>query len=110
MSVRVQSEDFDVGRELEQLGRGRTGIGAVVIGEGDLSQELGYPRQVEHPAVLEAMAEIVAICKECNVVVGHPHVEISNGQRVVDEGYRFLMCSAPRSFNTLEKSRTLVGR
>ena len=30
MSVRVQSEDFDVGRELEQLGRGRTGIGAVV--------------------------------------------------------------------------------
>jgi 4-hydroxy-2-oxoheptanedioate aldolase len=44
------------------------------------------------------------------VVVGHPHVEISNGQRIVDEGYRFLMCSAPRSFNTLEKSRTLVGR
>ena len=58
----------------------------------------------------ELWAEIVAICKECNVVVGHPHVEVSNGQRIVDEGYRFLMCSAPRSFNTLEKSRTLVGR
>jgi 4-hydroxy-2-oxoheptanedioate aldolase len=40
------------------------GIGAVLIGEGDLSQELGYPRQYEHPVVLEAMAEIVNTCKE----------------------------------------------
>jgi hypothetical protein len=29
------------------------GIGAILIGEGDLSQELGYPRQYEHPLVLE---------------------------------------------------------
>ena len=24
------------------------GIGAILIGEGDLAQELGYPRQYEH--------------------------------------------------------------
>jgi 4-hydroxy-2-oxoheptanedioate aldolase len=108
--VVIQIEDTTGIKNLRDMLKNVPGIGAVVIGEGDLSQELGYPRQVEHPAVLEAMAEIVAICKECNVVVGHPHVEISNGQRIVDEGYRFLMCSAPRSFNTLEKSRTLVGR
>ncbi len=29
------------------------GIGAILIGEGDLGQELGYPRQYEHPEVLE---------------------------------------------------------
>ena len=29
------------------------GIGVVLIGEGDLSQELGFPRQYEHPTVLE---------------------------------------------------------
>ena len=29
------------------------GIGAILIGEGDLSQELGYPRQYEHKVVLE---------------------------------------------------------
>ena len=108
--VVIQIEDTMGIKNLRDMLKNVPGIGAVVIGEGDLSQELGYPRQVEHPAVLEAMAEIVAICKECNVVVGHPHVEIANGQRVIDEGYRFLMCSAPRSFNTLEKSRTLVGR
>lgn len=86
------------------------GIGAILIGEGDLSQELGYPRQYEHKVVLEAMAEIVARCKEANVIVGHPHVEQSNAQRIIDEGYRFLMCAAPRSFATLDKTRTLTGR
>ncbi len=35
------------------------GVGGVLIGEGDLSQELGYPRQYEHPVVLEAMAKVV---------------------------------------------------
>ena len=62
------------------------GIGAVLIGEGDLSQELGYPRQYEHPVVLEAMAEIVNTCKENNVAVGHPHVNAGNVQRILDEG------------------------
>jgi 4-hydroxy-2-oxoheptanedioate aldolase len=86
------------------------GIGCILIGEGDLSQELGYPRQYEHKAVLEAMAEIVARCKEANVIVGHPHVEIANAQRILDEGYRFLMCSAPRSYATLNNTLKLVGR
>ena len=86
------------------------GIGAVLIGEGDLSQELGYPRQYEHKAVLDAMAQVVATCKQHNVVVGHPHVEASNAERIIKEGYRYLMCAAPRSFATLEKARGLAGR
>jgi 4-hydroxy-2-oxoheptanedioate aldolase len=86
------------------------GVGAILIGEGDLSQELGYPRQYEHKVVLEAMAEIVARCKEANVVVGHPHVEAGNVERIVSEGYRFLMCAAPRSYNHLNKTREVTGR
>ena len=39
------------------------GIGAILIGEGDLSQELGFPRQYEHKVVLDAMAQVVATCK-----------------------------------------------
>ena len=87
------------------------GIGAVLIGEGDLSQELGYPRQYEHKAVLDAMAQIVETCRKHNVVVGHPHVETaSNAERIVKEGYRYLMCAAPRSFAGLEKARGVAGR
>jgi 4-hydroxy-2-oxoheptanedioate aldolase len=108
--VILQIEDQAGVKNLRDMLKNVPGIGAIVIGEGDLSQELGYPRQYEHKVVLESMAEIVAICKENNVVVGHPHVEVSNAQRVIDEGYRFLMCSAPRSFNTLNKARELAGR
>ena len=51
------------------------GIGAILIGEGDLGQELGFPRQYDHPELLKWMARVVETCKKHNVVVGHPHVE-----------------------------------
>ena len=59
------------------------GIGGILIGEGDLSQELGYPRQYEHKVVLEWMKRVVDTCKKHNVVVGHPHVEQGNVERIV---------------------------
>lgn len=86
------------------------GVGAVLIGEGDLSQELGYPRQYEHPVVLEAMAEIVNCCKENNVAVGHPHVNAGNVERILEEGYTFLMTGAVRSTPGLDKGLELTGR
>jgi 4-hydroxy-2-oxoheptanedioate aldolase len=94
---------------LDQMLKNVPGIGAILIGEGDLSQELGYPRQYEHPAVLEAMAQVVATCKQHNVPVGHPHVEASNAERILKEGYRFLMCAPARSYAGLEKARALAG-
>jgi 4-hydroxy-2-oxoheptanedioate aldolase len=108
--VTIQIEDTAGIRNLPDMLQNVPGIGAVLIGEGDLSQELGYPRQYEHKAVLDAMAQIVDTCKKHNVIVGHPHVEAANMERVIKEGYRYLMCAAPRSFATLEKARSLVGR
>jgi 4-hydroxy-2-oxoheptanedioate aldolase len=86
------------------------GIGAILIGEGDLSQELGYPRQYEHPVVLEWMARVVKTCKEHNVPVGHPHVDAGNVERILGEGYRFLMPAPTRSYAGLDKGRQLAGR
>jgi 4-hydroxy-2-oxoheptanedioate aldolase len=86
------------------------GIGAILIGEGDLSQELGFPRQYEHPLVLEWMAKVVQTCKECNVPVGHPHVDSNNVERVLSEGYRLLMPAPVRSYAALDKGLKLAGR
>jgi 4-hydroxy-2-oxoheptanedioate aldolase len=86
------------------------GIGVILIGEGDLSQELGYPRQYEHPVVLEWMARVVQACKEHNVPVGHPHVETRNVERIIGEGYRFLMAAPERTTVALEKGLKLAGR
>jgi 4-hydroxy-2-oxoheptanedioate aldolase len=108
--VVIQIEDTVGIGNLDDMLKNVPGIGAVLIGEGDLSQELGYPRQYEHKAVLEAMSEIVATCKKHNVVVGHPHVEAGNAERIVKEGYRFLMCAPVRSYGHLDKARQFAGR
>jgi len=86
------------------------GIGVILIGEGDLSQNIGYPRQYEHPAVVEAMTAILRICKEHNVPCGHPHVDTTNIRRLVDEGYRYLMAAPTRHYDALEEGLRLVGR
>jgi 4-hydroxy-2-oxoheptanedioate aldolase len=86
------------------------GISAVLIGEGDLSQEMGIPRQYDHPDLRAAMADIVAICKAHNITVGHPHVDVNNVERVLGEGYTWLMPSAVTSYPALVKGRQLAGR
>ncbi|MBB4683990.1 HpcH/HpaI aldolase family protein [Amycolatopsis jiangsuensis] len=86
------------------------GIGLVLIGEGDLSQELGVPRQLEHPLLERARNRIVATCLEHGVAVGHPHVTAGNAEQVIGEGYRFLMTAPVRSHPGLDRGRALTGR
>jgi 4-hydroxy-2-oxoheptanedioate aldolase len=86
------------------------GIGVILIGEGDLSQNLGYPRQYEHPAVVEAMTAILKTCKEYGVACGHPHVDATNAAKLVEQGYRYLMPSPTRSYGGLEECLRVASR
>ena len=56
------------------------------------------------------MARVVKTCKEHNVPVGHPHVDAKNVERVLSEGYRFLMPAPVRTYAALEKGLKLAGR
>ena len=94
--VIVMCEEVKAIDNLPQILSEVQGIGVVLIGEGDLSQNLGYPRQYDHPAVVEAMTAIRRICKEHDVPCGHPHVESHNMEKVLAEGYRFLMTAPVR--------------
>jgi 4-hydroxy-2-oxoheptanedioate aldolase len=91
---------------LEQV----AGIGVVLIGEGDLSQDLGHPRQYEHPDVASAIADILAICKQHNVPCGHPHVNSKNIESLIAQGFRWLMPAVVPSFAALELGRKVSGR
>ena len=108
--VAIMCEEVKAIGNLPQMLKEVPGIGLVLIGEGDLSQNLGYPRQYEHPEVVEAMTEIRRICKEHNVPVGHPHVDAQNAEKVVKDGYRFLMAAPGRSYAGLDACRKLTGR
>ena len=85
------------------------GVGFVLIGEGDLSQELGLARQYDHPEVLAAMGQIVATCHKHQVKVGNPHVTGSNYERLLQEGYGFLMSAPQRSYGVIGKAREMAG-
>ena len=108
--VIIQCEEVRAIDHLPRMLKEVPGIGVVLIGEGDLSQELGHPRQYEHPVVADAINSILRICKEHNVPCGHPHPDARNVERLIESGYRFLMPSAPRSFAVLEQGRKLAGR
>jgi 4-hydroxy-2-oxoheptanedioate aldolase len=85
------------------------GIGFCLIGEGDLSQELGFARQYEHPVVIDAMRRIVETCHKHNVPVGNPHTNAKNVERLLQEGYRFLMSAPSRSYGVVGQGRELAG-
>lgn len=86
------------------------GIGVVIIGEGDLSQDLGYPRQYDHPAVASAIDDVLAICKAHNVACGHPHVDAKNIEILLEKGFRYLMPAPVYSYAALELGHKISGR
>jgi 4-hydroxy-2-oxoheptanedioate aldolase len=106
----IQCEDTRAIENLPDILKQVPGIGVVLIGEGDLSQELGHPRDYEHPVVAEAINRILKICQDHNVPCGHPHPDAKNIERLIASGYRFLMPPTPRSFAVLEQGRKLAGR
>jgi 4-hydroxy-2-oxoheptanedioate aldolase len=108
--VIIQCEEVRAIENLPRMLQEVPGIGVVLIGEGDLSQELGHPRDYEHPVVADAINGILQICKAHNVPCGHPHPDARNIERLIESGYRFLMPSAPRSFAVLEQGRQLAAR
>ena len=106
----IMCEEVRAIGNLRQILKEVPGIGVVLIGEGDLSQDMGYPRQYDHPAVAGAIAEILGICKEAGVPCGHPHVDANNVERLVDMGFRWLMAGPERSYRALELGRKAASR
>jgi len=106
----IQCEEVRAIENLPRMLREVRGIGVVLIGEGDLSQVLGHPREYEHPVVAEAINRILKICQDHGVPCGHPHPDAKNIERLINQGYRFLMPSTPRSFAVLDQGRKLAGR
>ena len=108
--VAIMCEDVVGMKNLPKILKEVPGIGAVIIGEGDLSQNLGYPRQYKHPVVVAAINEILSVCKAHNVACGHPHVEADNVDEVVAMGFKWLMPRPVRSNAVLDKTLKLSGR
>jgi len=107
--VALMIEDVQGVQNIETILKEVEGIGVLLLGEGDLSQELGCPRDYENPELLRLMAHVLEVGKAHGVAVGHPHMTPQNAQSIVDQGYRFLMSYPRRDFSALETGRKIVG-
>ncbi|WP_233852808.1 HpcH/HpaI aldolase family protein [Paraburkholderia sp. HD33-4] len=108
--VVLMIEDTRAIENLEEIVRQVPGIGVLLIGEGDLTQELGCPRQYDNPELLRMMDHVLEVGKAYDIPVGHPHVTNQNVGRVIEQGYRFLMTYPKRDFSALDKGLQLAGR
>ena len=105
--VAIMCEDVIGMKNLPKILKEVPGIGAVIIGEGDLSQNLGFPRQYSHPTVAGAINEILDICKQAKVACGHPHVDEKNVKAVIEQGFKWLMPKPERTNAALAMGRKL---
>src|SRR6266699_4024075 len=108
--VAIMCEEVRAIKNLPNMLEQVPGIGVVIIGEGDLSQDLGFPRQYDHPEIAAAIDEILAICKQYNVACGHPHVDSKNIETLLEKGFRYLMPAPVYSYAALELGRKAAGR
>jgi len=107
--VGLMIESVEAIENLDDILANVPGIGLCLIGEGDLSQELGLARQYDHPEVLDAMAKIVATCRKHKVAVGNPHTTAKNVDRLIDEGYNFLMQGPVKTYPAIERALARFG-
>ncbi|QQC66134.1 HpcH/HpaI aldolase family protein [Paraburkholderia ginsengisoli] len=108
--VVLMIEDTRAIENLETIVKQVPGIGVLLIGEGDLTQELGCPRQYDNPELLRMMDHVLEVGKAHDIPVGHPHVTGQNVSQVIAQGYRFLMTYPKRDFSALDKGLQLAGR
>jgi len=69
------------------------GIDVLWIGHFDLSISLGIPGQFDHPQFHEAVAEILAACRQHGKTPGMTASDIPTGKRLLDQGFRMLSYS-----------------
>ncbi len=86
------------------------GIGVVLVGEADLTHDMGIPQQYDNQEFKDALREIAEICKNAGVVPGHPHVFKQNVGDLLDLGYRFLMTRPAWTYEGLDEGHRLTGR
>lgn len=68
-------------------------IDAILIGPYDLSANLGYTGDVEHPEVLSAIEKVEHVCKQANVKLGYFGVDAQAVRPYIDRGFTLITVS-----------------
>ncbi|MEV8516410.1 aldolase/citrate lyase family protein [Dactylosporangium sp. NPDC051484] len=108
--VVIMCEEVKAIRNLPAMLAEVQGIGAVLIGEGDLSQDLGHPRAYQHPEVEAAIADVLAICADAGVPAGIPHVTPANVEKRLEQGFQWLMPNPVRTNQAVDIAKAWLAK
>lgn len=79
-------------------------LGFIFIGPGDLCVSLGYPLEIGHPAVQDAVEHVRDACLDAGVPVGRVYNDMTQAKKGIEEGYQIL-----RIGGELKATRQVIG-
>jgi 4-hydroxy-2-oxoheptanedioate aldolase len=85
----VQIEDIEAVECVEEIAAIK-GIDILFVGPADLSQSLGYPGELKHPKVWQALERTVAACAKNGIYCGTSGLDIEYTQKLLELGVKFI--------------------
>jgi 2-keto-3-deoxy-L-rhamnonate aldolase RhmA len=104
----VQIESEEGVNNVEQIVATK-GVDAVMIGPADLSHDMGISGQLHHSRMEEAFREIIKQCNKHNVAPGVHLTNMTDVDKWVKEGMRFITYSYDSKFFKDASREALVG-
>ncbi|MFO0875867.1 MAG: aldolase/citrate lyase family protein [Gemmataceae bacterium] len=87
--VVVQLEDADAVARADEIAA-VPGVDVLFFGPGDFSILSGFPGQMDHPAIAQAMEKISQAARRAGKHWGMPCFSVEHGQRLLQMGARFI--------------------
>lgn len=69
------------------------GLDCVFLGPFDLSVSLGYPGQLDHPVVKDAIAHFANICNNAGMITGIYVRDVEDAKNRIAQGFRYIAYS-----------------
>ena len=91
--IAVQAESPQAIENLDSIAS-TPGVDAIFVGPADLSVSMGIPGQLTHPKEVEAIAKVIDVCRQHNVI---PGIHMSNVETLkgwIGKGMRFVSFSS----------------
>ena len=86
------------------------GIGVVLVGESDLTHDMGIPQQYDHSTFRDVLRQVAEICPSRGVGMAAGHASRRNVGELLEMGYRFLMTRPAWSYDGLDEGLRLTDR
>lgn len=84
------------------------GIGAILFGPGDLSVELGFPGQMDHPEIEGYVTKVKQICADANVPCGII-VSADNVEKRIEQGFEIIVSIPALADPALAKGKAMLS-